>query len=169
MATKSCASTEEIMQINNDLYHAGLQLLIILLAQPAIYAVIGTTAARILAQDGFSEGVNGAIAWIILVGCAGTSAWVSNQFVSTDPFFILGVFSGAMTLLLSGALHGLRPYLVYLGWVESHIFNVIPVPPSGPTAAAQEEAAWRTARASVPRRASAGGDTDASLPSQPGQ
>ncbi len=116
------------MAINNDLYQSVLQILIIFLGQPAVFAIIGTTTARILAQDGFSEQINGAIAWVVLVGSAIGSAWAGHEFISNDPIFILGVVVGAITLLLSGAFASVRPYLIYLDWIETHIFNIVPVP-----------------------------------------
>lgn len=121
----------------------ALQLLLIFLAQPAIYAVIGTTTARILAQSGFSEVANGIIAWVVLIACAIGSAWAGHLFLSNDPIFIFGVLVGAITLLLSGALHELRPYLIYLDWVESHIFNVVPPSP-------QQIATPRASRTIIP-------------------
>lgn len=104
----------------------ALQLLLIFLGQPAVYALVGTTVARILAQSGYSKEANGAIAWVVLVGCAIGSAWAGHLFLSNDPIFILGTIIGAITLLLSGALHSLRPYLIYLDWVEQHVFNIVP-------------------------------------------
>lgn len=103
----------------------ALQLLLIFLAQPAVYAIVGTTTARILAQAGFTPTVNGVIAWGVLVVAAVGSAWAGHMFLSNDPVFILGAIVGAITLLLSGGLHELRPYLIYLDWVESHVFNVV--------------------------------------------
>jgi len=124
--------------MTNDPY----QLIIIFLAQPAIYAVIGTTTARILAQDGFSKDVNGGIAWVVLVGCAAGSAWAGHEFISNDPIFILGVIVGAITLLLSGALHRVWHYLLYLDWVEAHVFNVIKSMPPQVSQVRATSAVW---------------------------
>jgi hypothetical protein len=118
-----------------------LQLAIIFLGQPAIYAVIGTTTARILAQTGYSKEINGVIAWFVLIFCAVGSAWAGHLFLSNDPVFIFGAIVGAITLLLSGALHVLRPYLIYLDWVEAHVFNVVLTAPAPVAAPAPGEAA----------------------------
>jgi hypothetical protein len=141
---KSFAAMEEGIIMSDNVYiQMALQLALIFLAQPTVYAVIGTTTARILAQSGYSEVANGIIAWIVLIGCAVGSAWAGHLFLSNDPIFIFGTIVGAITLLLSGALHSLRPYLIYLDWVEQHVFNVVPPSP-------QQIATQRASRTTIP-------------------
>jgi hypothetical protein len=133
MATKSPARMEAIiMQPLSLLGQLALQLFLLFLAQPTVYALIGTTTARILSQTGYSKEANGMIAWAVLIVCAVGSAFAGHMFLSNDPVFILGAVIGAITLLLASGLHTLRPYLIYLDWVEGHVFNVVPPPAPAP-------------------------------------
>lgn len=138
------------MQSLSLLGQLALQLALIFLAQPAVYALIGTTTARILAQTGYSKEANGAIAWGVLILSAIGSAFAGHLFLSNDPVFILGAIIGAITLLLASGLHELRPYLVYLDWVEVHIFNVVPAPVSQVAAPAPAQAMAEDDNATVP-------------------
>lgn len=105
------------------------------LGQAGISAVVGTSVSRILAQDGFPKLVNAIIAYIVLLVMATANAYVtfSNLHFAGGVNAFAGLLVGAITLLLSGALASLKPYLLYLNFLESHIFNVVHSPMTATT------------------------------------
>lgn len=91
---------------------------------PILLSLIGTTTSRILAQSGYSQQVNGVIAWVVVIASAVLCAVIDGKLIG-DAYGIMSAVIGFVTLLISGALVSLRPYLIYLDWIETHIFNVI--------------------------------------------
>lgn len=96
----------------------------IILATPTVASVIGTSVAALLAQDGFPDIVNGVIAWAVLLICAVASAYTGGQLVG-DPAHIVGAIEGVATLLISGGLAALKPYLAYLNFLETYLFRIV--------------------------------------------
>ncbi len=104
------------------------QLLALVLAAPALSA-IGSSVAGVLQQDGFNEGVNGTIAWAILILAALGNMLLAHQLTlsgATDFNALATAFSGAYSLLISGSLHSLKPWTSgYLPFLKSHVFSIV--------------------------------------------
>jgi len=95
---------------------------------PVAYSLIGTSVGKVLAQDGFSREMNGAIAWLVVVLCAIGTAYLSHQIIG-DPYAIGSTIIGIITLLISGGLSSIKPYLIYLDFLQTHVFNIVPKSP----------------------------------------
>jgi hypothetical protein len=98
--------------------------LIILL--PVLTPLIGSSLAAVLAQDNWPAWLNDGIAWFVLLACAGLDLWASN--LLTGGFSaILNAAVAIVTLLASGALVSLKPWLAWLSWLQSNIFDLVPL------------------------------------------
>jgi len=115
-----------------------LQQLLPLLTLPVVFALVGSSVAKILSQDGFAPWANDLIAWSVLVLSAVLSAYAAHQ-LTGDPYQIAAVLVGTATLLVSGGLSSLKPWLIWLDFLQQYVFPVIksreaaPAPLSEPT------------------------------------
>lgn len=136
----------------------NLSLLLTSLLSPAALSVVGSTLSGILAQDGFPKWLNGLIAWIVLLAAAVASVIVANHFDSFSGF--IDAVIAAVSLLLSGGLHSLKPWTDgWLAWVQSHLFNIVKAPAaalSGPRLATggRASSAYAPGATPIPQRAS---------------
>ncbi len=107
----------------------SLQQSLAILASPVVLSAIGSSVAGILSQDGWSEAVNGTIAWVILVLAALANMAVAHQITLSDTTNVQTLataFSGAYSLLISGSLHSLKPWTSgYLPFLKSHVFSIV--------------------------------------------
>ena len=96
---------------------------------PFVLPIVASSVGAIIRQDGFTPQWNAFIAWAAVLLSAAGVAWAEGALVG-DPLHVASAFCAIGSLLISGALHSLDPYLAYLGWVQSHVLDVF-----GPTVA----------------------------------
>ncbi len=94
------------------------------IAMPLICSLLGSSLSGILAQDGFPEWANGLIAWLVLILASIGSAYAAHGLNGSLDGFLHAVIAAA-TLLLSGGLSSLKPWLLWLDFLQSHVFNVV--------------------------------------------
>lgn len=120
---------------------------------PIAFAVAGTSVGRFLAQQHFPKVVNDLIAFLFVLAAAIVDAIVSHQVsATTNAYNIVSVISGIFTLLVAGPLSSLKPYMVWLDFLQNTLFNVVKPTQPIPTAALPS----RVSNAYVPS-SSAGG------------
>lgn len=104
---------------------------------------IGSTVSAILEQDKFPTLLNDALAWLVLVGCAIANGFATHQLTigllaSSSIQTMASVVAGAVTLLISGPLHSLSPWLNWRDFLRVNLFNIAkgaPAPQFRPTLA----------------------------------
>lgn len=93
---------------------------------PILFAVLGTSAGKFLAQRHFPRLVNDIIAFVFVLGAAVVDAFASHQVsTQTDWFNLVSTVSGLFTLLLAGPLSSLKPYMVWLSFLQNTVFNIV--------------------------------------------
>ncbi len=102
---------------------AYLQALAAIVLSPVFLSMIGDGLAAVLAQDGFPQLLNDLIAWVVLIAAALASMFAANQFVPSMPA-IANAFIAAVFLLANGSMGKLKPYLLFLNWLQSNVFDV---------------------------------------------
>lgn len=99
---------------------------IIIVILPVVTPFIGSSLAAILAQDHWPAWTNDTIAWLVLLAFSGLDMWANGQF-SSGWLEIAADAIQALTLLSSGWLVKLGPWLVWLNWLQSNVFNLLPL------------------------------------------
>jgi len=99
---------------------------VLLILLPVLTPLIGSSVAAILAQDHWPVWLNDGIAWLCLCLVAGLDMWANNQFSSG---WVMAVADAVqlITFLASGWLVKLGPWLVWLNWLQSNLFNLVPL------------------------------------------
>jgi hypothetical protein len=98
----------------------------LILLLPVLGPLVGSTAAAILAQDHWDIRINDAIAWVVLLSFAGINLWASNEL--TQGFSVaINASVAIISVLTSGALSKLKPWLIWLSWVQSNVFDLVPL------------------------------------------
>lgn len=90
---------------------------------PIVLPVVGSSVAAIIRQDGFTPQWNAFIAWAAVLVSALLVGMAENAF-GGDPTHVAATLCAIASLLISGALHSLSPYLAYLSWVQTHVLGV---------------------------------------------
>lgn len=94
---------------------------------PFVLPYLADMVASILRQDGFdarSPLINESIAWAFLIVASVASGIVDNQLLAT-PSLAINTLVSIATLLLSGPLTNLAPWVNFTGFLQSKLFNVI--------------------------------------------
>lgn len=99
---------------------------VLLILLPVLTPLVGSSVAAILAQHRWPAWVNDTIAWVVLLLVAGGDMWANSQF-SGGWVEIVADAVQAITLLSSGWLVKLSPWLIWLSWLQSHLFNLVPL------------------------------------------
>lgn len=98
----------------------------LLILLPVLTPLIGSSVAAILAQDKWPVWANDLIAWAILLAFAGGDMYANSQFTGG---WVLIVADGVqvVTFLASGWLVKLGPWLIWLNFLQTNIFNLVPL------------------------------------------
>jgi hypothetical protein len=99
---------------------------ILLIALPLVTPFIGSSLAAILAQDSWPVWLNDGIAWFVLLAASGLDMWANSQF-SGGWITIVADGVQTMTLLSSGWLIKLKPWLTWLNFLQANVFNLVPL------------------------------------------
>lgn len=99
---------------------------IILIMLPVFTPLVGSSMAAILAQDNWPTWANDTIAWAVLLLFAGGDMWANSQ-LSGGWVVIVADGVQAVTLLSSGWLVKLSPWLIWLQWLQANLFNLVPL------------------------------------------
>ncbi|SRR6266568_2889724 len=125
----------------------NFQQLLVLVLSPLVLAFIGDTTASILKQDGFDKYSpiwNELIAWMVVLLFAVLSVIADNQFnggLNTVADATIAAFS----LLVSGALKSLKPWLTFTDWLQAVTTFIqkpvtqVPVAPPDPVVEAWQQ------------------------------
>lgn len=137
---------------------------VLLILLPVFTPLIGSSLAAILAQDKWPVWANDTIAWCVLLIFAGGDMWANSQF-SGGWVEITADAVQVVTFLSSGWLVKLSPWLIWLAWLQSNLFNLVPLfeDMGKPTPANANPVRVPTAitmPSNVPPRASAGQTPD---------
>jgi hypothetical protein len=116
---------------------------------PIIMPLIGSSMAALLTQSHWRPWVNDAIAWLVLLGCAALNVWLSNQLIGGVPQIVDAIIA-AVTVLVSGPLTKLRPWLAWLDWLQSHAGILLPLTKSASQASTPQQWRPRVSSAVVP-------------------
>lgn len=95
---------------------------------PLLFPYLGDTVAHLLKQRHFPPLVNDLIAWIVLLGAAISEACVEGL-LTGSPNAVIPAVDGLATLLLTGPLTSLSPWLSGMSWVQRVLFNLFPSQP----------------------------------------
>lgn len=99
---------------------------IILILLPVLTPLVGSSMAAILAQDNWPTWANDTIAWAVLLLFAGGDMWANSQ-LSGGWVVIVADGVQVVTLLSSGWLVKLAPWLIWLQWLQANLFNLVPL------------------------------------------
>lgn len=94
------------------------------LALPFFMPYVADFVASLLQQDGFNQKVNDVFAWAFLILASVGTGIVDNQFFGT-PNVVFNALLSIATLLLSGPLTSLKPWINLTAFVQSKLFNVV--------------------------------------------
>lgn len=99
---------------------------VLLLILPVLTPLIGSSVAAILAQSRWPVWANDTIAWSVLLIFAGGDMWANSQFAGGWVMIVADSVQ-AITLLSSGWLVRLTPWLVWLNFLQANLFNLVPL------------------------------------------
>jgi hypothetical protein len=96
---------------------------------PILFAILGTSVGKFLAQQHFPKLVNDLIAFVFVLGAAIFDAFMSHQVsATTDWLNLVSIVSGLFTLLVAGPLSSLKPYMAWLDFLQNAMFNIVKPP-----------------------------------------
>lgn len=98
----------------------------IIIFLPVLTPLIGSSIAAILAQDHWHGAINDGIAWVVLLAVAALDMWANGQF-SGGWVMVVADLVQIVSLLSSGWLIKLTPWLIWLSWLQSNVFNIVPL------------------------------------------
>lgn len=98
----------------------------VLILIPLITPLVGTSVAAIIAQNHWPAWANDTLAWAILLLFAGGDMWANSQFAGGWVTIAADAVQ-AITLLSSGWLVKLDPWLTWLNWLQGNLFNLVPL------------------------------------------
>lgn len=93
---------------------------------PIVTPFIGTTIAAALSQDHWPAWLNDGLAWLVLLTIAAIDMWANGQF-SGGWLEVAGDAIQVLTLISSGWLVKLAPWLLWLSWLQKNVFNLLPL------------------------------------------
>lgn len=99
---------------------------VLLILLPVLTPLIGSSVAAILAQSRWPVWLNDGIAWFCLLLFAGLDMYANNQ-LSSGWVMIVSDGVNVVMLLSSGWLVKLSPWLAWLAWLQSNVFNLVPL------------------------------------------
>ena len=98
----------------------------LLILLPVLTPFVGSSVAAILAQRTWPLWFKDGLAWFILLLFAGGDMWANSQFAGGWVTITADAVQ-AITLLSSGWLVKLDPWLIWLNWLQSNLFNLVPL------------------------------------------
>ena len=98
----------------------------LLILLPVLTPLIGTSIAAIISQHNWPVWFSDGLAWFVLLAFAGGDMWANGQFAG-GWFAIIVDAEQTITLLSSGWLVKLDPWLIWLNWLQSNLFNLVPL------------------------------------------
>lgn len=99
---------------------------VLLIVLPVFTPLIGSSVAAVLAQDHWPVWLNDGLAWFFLLFFAGLDLYANNQ-LSGGWVVIVADGVSIVMLLSSGWLIKLSPWLIWLAWLQSNVFNLVPL------------------------------------------
>lgn len=99
---------------------------VLLIILPVLTPLVGTSVAAILAQSKWPVWANDLIAWLVLLLFAGGDMWANGQFAGGGLAALIDA-EQAITLLSSGWLVKLAPWLTWLTFLQANVFSLIPL------------------------------------------
>lgn len=107
---------------------------------PVIYSFVSTTLAKLVAQDKWSKEANAVLVYGVVIVCAvlgafahGQLVYVPNASLNDAVNMLVNIGMLALTLVLTGPLMALKPYMLMLNAVQANLFNVVALVHANPT------------------------------------